>query len=273
MSAPSNQGVIKGIAVGRSDIYRLDPLDLNVKDDWNCRVVNFDPADADDLALAESISQVGVKQALTAYTENGKVYVSDGHRRLGATLYAINNLGAEIKSVPVQTEERYANEADRVLSMIVRNSGKPLAPIEQARVLKRLLDLGWTEKDIAAKTGYKRPWIKDLLELQAAPQSVIGLVTNGQVSATLAISTLKKHEGDGGKTARELTRAVEKAQKEGKTRATAKHVDTPKPASLKDQIKGVLGEITFTADPLGGSGYVAEFTADQYATLRTLLDL
>ncbi|EGL63608.1 hypothetical protein AGRO_3677 [Agrobacterium sp. ATCC 31749] len=232
MTAASNQGVIKSLAVGRSDIYRMDPRDLHVKVDWNCRTVNFNPEDPDDLALAESISQVGVKQALTVYTEDGKAFISDGHRRHGATMYAIEHLGAEIKSVPVQTEDRYSSEADRVFSQIVRNSGKPLTPIEQARVFKRLIDLGWTEKDIQQKTGLARQWIIELLELQAAPAAVTTLVAAGQVAATLAMATLKKHGGDGVKAAGDLTRAIDKAQAEGKKRATAKHMDAgekPKP--------------------------------------------
>jgi len=41
---------------------------------------------------------------------------------LAAALRALEN-GAELKSIPVKTEGRYADEADRVFSQIVRNSG------------------------------------------------------------------------------------------------------------------------------------------------------
>ncbi|MGV1943542.1 ParB/RepB/Spo0J family partition protein [Agrobacterium sp. 22-211-1] len=272
MTAASNQGVIKSLAVGRSDIYRMDPRDLHVKVDWNCRTVNFNPEDADDLALAESISQVGVKQPLTVYTEDGKAFISDGHRRHGATVYAIQHLGAEIKSVPVQTEDRYSSEADRVFSQIVRNSGKPLTPIEQARVFKRLIDLGWTEKDIQQKTGLARQWIVELLELQAAPAAVTNLVATGQVAATLAMATLKKHGGDGVKAAGDLTRAVDKAQAEGKKRATAKHLDAgDKPKSLKDRLTKLFeGAEIFHVEE---GPYTISLTPDQYAELRSALDL
>lgn len=267
----SNQGVIKGLAIGRSDIYRMDPRDLNIKDDWNCRVVNFNPEDADDIALAQSISQVGVKQPMTVFSEDGKVFVSDGHRRYFATMHAIEHLNAEIKSVPVQTEDRYSSEADRVFSQIIRNSGKPLAPIEQAKVFKRLIDLGWTEKDLQTKTGLARQWIIDLLELQSAPAAVTDMVTNGQVSATLAMNTMKKHGGDGRKAASELSRAVDKAGSEGKTRATAKHMGgDEKPKSLKDSLREVFTNAGISPS-LGG--YVIEVSDDQYATMRTLLNL
>ena len=57
---------IQGLALGRKDILRLDPHDLHVRPGWNCRDVNFNPNDPEDLALAESIASVGVKQPLTA---------------------------------------------------------------------------------------------------------------------------------------------------------------------------------------------------------------
>jgi ParB/RepB/Spo0J family partition protein len=265
MTAASNQGVIKSLAVGRSDIYRMDPHDLNVKVDWNCRSINFNADDPEDLALAESISQVGIKQPLTVYTEDGKAFISDGHRRHGATMYAIEHLGAE-------TEDRYSSEADRVFSQIVRNSGKPLTPIEQARVFKRLIDLGWTEKDIQQKTGLARQWIVELLELQAAPAAVTNLVATGQVAATLAMATLKKHGGDGVKAAGDLTRAVDKAQAEGKKRATAKHLDAgEKPKTLKDRLTTLFeaAEIFHVEE----GPYTISLTPDQYAELRSALDL
>lgn len=221
---------IQGLALGRKDILRIDPRNLHIRPEWNCRDVNFDPTDPDDLALAESIAAVGVKQPMTAVWEQGQAWLTDGHRRLGAALYAIEHLGAEIKSVPVQTEDRYASEADRVLSQLVRNNGKPLSPIEHARVYKRLIDLGWTEKQIADSIGRSVPWVKNLLELHAAPTEVAQMVRSGQVSATLAMDTLKKAGGNGERAVKELAGAVEKAKASGKTRATAKHMDRAAPA-------------------------------------------
>jgi len=215
---------IQGLAVGRKDILRIHPSDLHIRDEWNCRDVNFDPADPDDLALAESIAAVGVKQPLTAVWENGKAWLTDGHRRHAAALHAINVLGAEIKSVPVQTEDRYASEAERVLSQLVRNNGKALTPIEAARVYKRLIDLGWSEKQIAESIGRSVNWVKGLLELQAAPSAVTAMVRSGAVSATLAMETIRK-TGDGEKAAAALGAAVQKAAAAGKSKATAKHVE------------------------------------------------
>ncbi|PZR89751.1 MAG: hypothetical protein DI537_20320 [Stutzerimonas stutzeri] len=265
---------IKDIAVGRSDTYRIAPHDLHIKAGLNSRVVNFNPEDPDDHALAESIAAVGVKQPLTIFYEDGKAFVSDGHRRHGAMLYAIEHLGAEIKSVPAQMEERYASEADRVFSQIVRNSGKPLAPIEQAQVFKRLVDLGWSEADIAGKSGLNVAWVKELLKLHAAPTKLTKFVKEGKVSATLAMQTLKETKGDTDAAADLLGDAVESAEKEGKTKATAKHVKAaaPKKLSLREELQALLKAVE-TKEVRDGAATALVFSPEQYDRLRVLVGI
>lgn len=260
---------IKELAVGRSDIYRMNPTDLHVKEGWNCRDLDTEEALEDLKALAASIAEVGVKQPLTVYSEDGKTYVSDGHRRLRATMLALES-GAEIKSVPVQTEDRYSNEADRVFSMIVRNSGKPLLPIEQGRVFKRLIDLGWTEKEIAAKSGLNKVWVTELLELQAAPDAVTALVKSGKVAATLAINTLKANKGDAKKAGEDLAEAVETAKSQGKSRATAKHLPEKKP-SLKAELLTIFQAAKKTVVNDDPETYAITLTEGQYHKLRSLV--
>ncbi len=271
---------IKDIAVGRSDTYRMQLEDLHIKEGLNSRVVNFDPSDPDDYALAQSIAQVGVKQPFTIFLEDGKAFVSDGHRRYGAANYAVKEFGAEIKSVPAQMEERYASEADRVFSQIVRNSGKPLAPIEQAKVFKRLVDLGWSESDIAAKSGLNVAWVKELLKLHAAPEKVTKFVKAGKVSATLALQTLKDTKGDVDTAADILGDAVDTAEKAGKKRATAKHVkaadpkpDEPKKPSLKEELKALIEKVEVRQGVKETNRIALIFDQEQYDQFRVLLGI
>ncbi|WP_379014331.1 ParB/RepB/Spo0J family partition protein [Neoaquamicrobium sediminum] len=239
---------IKELAKGRSDQYRLSPFDLHTKEGWNARENDFNPEDIEDLALAQSIAEIGVKQSLTAYWEDGKAFVSDGHRRRAAAMYAIDTLGADREMlVPVVTENRNADEAERTFSMIVRNSGKPLTPIEQGQVFKRLTDLGWTESNIAKKAGISRVHVSNLIALVAAPKTLTDLVRSGEVSSTLAITTLNKHKGEAKAAAKELKEAVKEAKKSGKDRATAKHVrkaaEKKQPKAPAKSVKQAVAEI------------------------------
>lgn len=225
---------IKKESVGRKDLFLLDPGNIQEKAGWNVR------ADTKELAehieqLALSIAEVGVQQPITVYMEEDTVYLSDGHCRLAGVKLAISR-GAEIKSIPCRVEERYSNDADRVLAMIVRNSGKPLTPLEKAAVAKRLISFGWSEEEIAKKTGISKQYVGQLLQMESMPEALKGLVKEGVVSASVALETQKEY-GEG---------AVEKiaeaaAQQPGKTkkkRVTKKVLNDKKP-KIKPEFKAL----------------------------------
>lgn len=272
-------GGIKEVAIGRSDVYKLAPEDLYVHDGWNSRE-DADPENEEHIdMLAKSIASVGVKQPLTVYWEDGKAYITDGHMRYKAVIRAIAN-GAEIKSIPVMTEDRVSSDGDRIFSQIVRNSGKPLTAIEQAKVYQRLLAFGWSVADIASKAGLSRTRVDELLKLYAAPPEVTDLVKTGQVSATLAISTMKKK---GKATAEALLDAVATAKKAGKKKATGKHMakapkapdplDTePKAPSKLVILKDIFTRCPFEDPDLTGT-FTVTLLADDYAAVRSALKL
>ena len=181
---------IKELASGRKDLFLIAPEIIHEKPGWNVR------EDSEELTqhieeLACSIAEIGVQQPLTVYLDDDKVYLSDGHCRLNAVKLAVSR-GAEIKAVPCRVEERYASEADRVLAMITRNSGKSLTPLEKSKVIKQLLGFGWTEKEIASKIGVSVGYVYQLLEVQTLPKEVKQAVAEGQISASLAVQETKK---------------------------------------------------------------------------------
>lgn len=273
------KGGLKELAVGRTDLYKLAPSDLHIKEGWNNREKNFDPKDELDLALAQSIAEVGVKQPLTVFWEDGQAFISDGHRRLGAVNYAIEHLGADIKSLPVQKEEQHSTEADHIFSQIVRNSGKPFTAIEQAKVFKKLVELGWGEADIAMKAGISKQRVFDLLALNGMPAKVKNLVQKGEVSPTLAITTMKKAKGNGQKTGELLKKAVVKAKSEGKTKATEKHVELA-PTNPKTRLRAIFSELDIIEIPsatIGEGGkpvieaYQFKTDPDVYSEIRSLI--
>ena len=279
-AAPVKNASIKSIADGRSDLYRLAPSKISVKAGFNSRVKDFDPADADDIALAKSIAVHGVKQPVAVFTEGSNVYLSDGHRRFGAVNY-LNDVAngeaendheieitADLSAIPVLVESKDGTEADRILMQITRNSGKPFTALEQAAVFKKLLDAGWTDADIATKAGFSTQRIRDLLDLnKKAPAKVKKMIQSGEVSATLAITTMKKAKGDGKKTAELLENAVSKAKSEGKKKATAKDVKVA-PDNPKVKLRALFSELTFTEE---GDNYTVTMSADEYATIRGLI--
>lgn len=221
---------IKDVSRGRTDVYKLAPADLYIKPDWNTRDITT-PENVEHIKnLSRSIAEIGVKEPLKVVWEDNKAYITNGHCRFEAIKLAIKN-GAEIKSVPVLVEDRFANEADRIFTQIASNSGKPFTQLEQAKVFKKLLDLGWSQKDIAAKSGLSNGRVSQILELLTLPEPVKTMIAKGEVSASMAAQTVKA-EGEQ-KATEKLTTAVATAKAEGKTRAMPKHTGERGPSPMK----------------------------------------
>ncbi len=212
---------------GRTDILMIDPAALQEEPGWNVRTPGPD-LDAHVRWLADSIKEKGVEEALTIRMKGDVPVVKNGHCRLMAVRLAVSE-GAEIKGIPCRIEDpRRVSEADSTLSMLLRNSGKPLTALETAEVIKRLLAYGWTVPDIAKKTGYSVTHVNNLLRLLASPSGIVDLVKEGSVSPTTALYVLNK---EGGEQATDtLKEAVKTAKERGKARATKKDMD---PAPMK----------------------------------------
>jgi len=302
-SEEKKQGGIKDLAVGRQDMFRINPYSLQIRPDWNSR----SPDDPENIAhidwLARSIASEGVKKPLEVFWDNGKPVVEDGHCRLLAVFRAIEVYGAEIKAIPVQVTDRFRSEADRILSQIVSNSGKGLTPYEMSSVCSKLRRLGWSVDEIAKRTAKSNGYIEGLLQLQAAPEEVKKHVATGAVSATLAVKVLKA-QGDGQAAVKVLGAAVDAAKAKGQDRATERHVrattgvkqPAPKPVTPKVtaapvvakpttaaptskgldgaslvEARGILERAKWNDTPRLGQPVTCAMDADEYARLRDLL--
>lgn len=230
---------IQKIAAGRTDVYRLDPSLIQIREGWNARDFN-DPVNKDHVEqLAKSIAEIGVLQPIRVAWKDNVAYLTDGESRLRAVRLAIKK-GAEIKTIPVITEDRYASEADQLFTQIAANSGKPFSTLEMSSVFVRLKAFGWSEKDIAAKSGYSTQRVRDLLELNAAPAEVTKMIRDGDVKATTAQKVIRSHKGDRKAAVAALEKAVVEAKASGKKRATGKNIAP----TLRGAVKAILGRVT-----------------------------
>ncbi len=215
---------LKDFAEGRTDVYRIDPRKLQVKSDWNSRDFS-DPANVAHInELAASIEQVGVREPLKVFVENDVPYITNGECRYRAVMLLIER-GVEIKTVPVLGEDRLGNEADRLFTQFISNSGKQFSAIENAKLFKRLLDMGWQQNDIAKKTGFSGGRVSQLLELLTLPIVLQKFITEGKASASMVLNVFKKHNGDVALAVAELSGAVAVAVEQGRKRAMPKDTE------------------------------------------------
>ena len=219
---------LKSLSQGRRDMFEVAPGDIEVIEGWNSR----DFSDPENIAhieqLAASIEQNGVLEPLSGYydSDKNKFVLTNGESRIRA-IRLLAEKGVEIKSVPCRTEPRHANEADHLASQIIRNSGRPFTPMENAALFVKLTGHGWTTAEIANKVGFTTERVAQILELHALPSKVKQRVKAGEISPTLAGKIKAK-----AKSARETTATVEGAIKaartEGKKKATERHVKAAK---------------------------------------------
>ena len=199
---------------GKSEVFKVDPKLLVIENNWNTRDDSPELLEHID-QLALSIAEIGVRKPIEVKLVNGELIVRDGHCRTRATMRAIDHYKADIKTVPVISVDRYANDADLILNQVISNSGKPLTALEEARVYKKLLDMGWQQVDIAKKVGKSNGRISQILDLLTMPVSVQVSVATGAVSASLAQQVVKSAETPQ-MASQALQEAVAVAQSEGR---------------------------------------------------------
>ena len=213
------------ISERRGNLYYIPPTKINIDPSFNAR------DDYGDIpTLAKDIAQNGVDIPLIVRSdaEHG-IVLTDGHRRLRAVMYAIEHLSAPIDTIPCIKEKKGSNEETRLISMFSTGSNtKPLEPLEQAKVVKRLIDMGWKTGKIATQLGRSQACIYQLIELNGAPTEVRQAVESKKISATaakkLSHATKEKRAEVLGKTGKVKSKDVEKAMTGSQSTVTAKQI-------------------------------------------------
>lgn len=210
--------MIKDGAIKRADAMKVRIEDIHEEPGFNLRLEGED-LDASIEALAAYIADGGIVPPLEVRPrEGGGVYVVDGHRRRRAYLRVRDKVCDANGELWVSVVAFAGNDAERVARVITSSEGRPLSLLEAAEGYRRLTVFGWTAEQIARKVGKTRQHVDQALILAHANSDVHRLVAAGKVSATTAIEAVRKH---GEKAGEILSRAVEKAAKDGKGKATA----------------------------------------------------
>ncbi len=165
------------------------------------------------------------------------LFIHDGHTRYDAVALARSE-GAQIDEVPVALAPAGTTVEDLTVSLVQSNEGRPLAPIELAAVVKRLLSFKDDKNWVAERIGKTVRYIDNLLVLAGAPAAVRDAVANNRIAAAEAVKIVRKDP----KTAADTVKAkVKEAEAKGKAKATPKTSAPAVPAGPK--MKRVVVEI------------------------------
>lgn len=160
----------------------------------------------------------GINTALVGYSKSseeseiGRYYHTlAGHRRTLAANYLFDQYGIVTVVPLVPKDVRGMSELDIIAFMLDENENrKGLSVLEQADIAKRMLDLGATIGQIAAKFGRARHYyfVKNLLKIQESPEPVKNMIASGKVAPSTVVDLIRKTENPD-----EVVAVLEKAYK------------------------------------------------------------
>lgn len=180
----------------KRDFFMVDPRKLSVDPTYNVRDLTTADAREGLDELKAMVRADGVQVPLVVRLIGDDLTIVQGHRRHTVVMELIAE-GEDIKAIPAIAEAKGVNDADRTFDLLRSNSGQPLAPLEIAEVVKRLINYGWTEAQIAQRRGWRSTQtVTNYLSMLEMPEKVKEHVKNGHVSATLAREITKTKDGD-----------------------------------------------------------------------------
>ena len=203
--------------MSRGDLLRVDVDQLVFEPGFNVRDLETSTAIELLEQLEADIEANGVQVPIEIYEHNGKLIVTNGHRRV-ICCRRLTARGVEIASIPAIAAPKGLNDAERILRLVTLNNGVPLTQLEKAEVVRRLLAYGWDKAKIAQRFGYRTEQsISNLILLLEAPEAVKTAVREGEISGSAAVH-LVRAEGD--KSGEVLEQAKETAAARGKATVT-----------------------------------------------------
>lgn len=153
--------------------------------------------------------------------KNNVIYIADGESRFRAAMLA-KERGAEIDEIPVRLAPEGTSIEQIMLQLAPSNKGREFTPLEKALLAQRQMISGRTVVQVAENLSCSPEYVHQLLTLASAPTKVREMVRKGTVPAAMAIEVVRS--GNIENPVATLEAAVENATKQGKTKATAKHL-------------------------------------------------
>ncbi|MGW7201493.1 ParB/RepB/Spo0J family partition protein [Streptomyces chryseus] len=126
--------------------------------------------------LADSLASRGIIQPLTVVTRTAFLTAHPGHEQaLGAAEYVVVDGNrrlagatlAGLDDVPIHIDDSLAEDADTLLetALIAAVQHESLDPLDEAKALKRLIEVHGSQRAVARVLGKSSPWVTQRLAL------------------------------------------------------------------------------------------------------------
>lgn len=216
--------------VSSGDLFKMPRSKIHILDGYNVRETRSPSYHQRVREIADSMKRNGwlVTEPISGYVAriDGEdiFYLIKGHTRLTAYDLAVSE-GAKLGEIPGIPQPRGTGMRELNNDLVISNSGTKLALIELGTVCQRKMRTeGLSVQQVADDLGLKPKQVEDAIFLRTSPKGVQELVIMEKVSATTALTALRKH---GSKALEVLQSGIERAAGLGKDKATPKHFTAP----------------------------------------------
>jgi ParB family transcriptional regulator, chromosome partitioning protein len=167
-AAPATDTLARNSESSQVEIARIDPNPFQPRRQFREEALG---------ELAQSIRATGIIQPLILRATGERYQLIAGERRWRAAQIAgLDRVPAIIRDIP----ERQALE----ITLVENIQREDLSPIEEARAYNRLIeDFGFTQEDVANRTGKDRATVSNSLRLLKLEKSIRDLLDNGLLTA------------------------------------------------------------------------------------------
>lgn len=171
--------------------------------------------------LAVSLKNSGQRiPGIVVPMKDGKFVLQDGERRLRAWHIVWEETGDE-PSFLCRFADKEQTEAERIVEMFLTQDNRQFTPLEAARCIYMLNNMGWSPEEISAKTGKKLPFIKDAILLYRQNGEIKEAVKENHISMTTAIAIVRKSDTET-QAVETVRKAVTAAKETGKKQSGSK---------------------------------------------------
>ena len=179
-----------GYNVQKGETFRVDFNLLFIEKDFNIR--ELDDEHVNNFAHAYTNGDHVPALVVEPVTVNDELRfkIIDGHHRYNGAAKAIKN-GADIKNLPVV--EFVGNNVDKVILMITSSQGRALTFLERAKAYQRLVSMGYSNKDLAARLNVTSAIISNALKLLKADKAILDHVASENISGSRVVSLMRTH--------------------------------------------------------------------------------
>lgn len=206
----------------KTDIYKIDPRNIVVKDGFNSRT---DFGDIQELADSIKASNGPIKaiSVVPFKDENGeeKYRLVDGERRYRAVMLLIEQ-GFDIPRIKAEFVPKNTTDIDLLVNQLQSNEGKAFNEYELGQAYKKFEDMGLSHKEISEKLGVARWKVDCFLKHLTRDERVQSLLKDGKISGVQVRHIYQQFKDD------------EKAVKEILKMEKAREAKDAKKVTLKD---------------------------------------